>query len=75
MNATPRDDGFAMPAEWAPHKQTWMIWPERSDTWRFGAKPAQQAFATVARAIAQFEPVTMLVNYMLVLANFTTFSY
>lgn len=51
-----------MPAEWAPHKQTWMVWPERTDNWRLGAKPAQQAFAAVARAIAQFEPVTMLAS-------------
>jgi agmatine deiminase len=59
---TPRADGFHMPAEWAPHKQTWMVWPERTDNWRLGAKPAQEAFANVARAIAQFEPVTMLAS-------------
>lgn len=62
LNTTPRADDFKMPAEWAPHTQTWMVWPERTDNWRLGAKPAQQAFATVARAIAQFEPVTMLAS-------------
>lgn len=51
-----------MPAEWATHKQTWMVWPERTDNWRLGAKPAQTAFAAVARAIAAFEPVTMLAS-------------
>ncbi|MEX2322107.1 MAG: agmatine deiminase family protein, partial [Saccharospirillum sp.] len=25
-----------MPAEWAPHSQTWMLWPERPDNWRYG---------------------------------------
>jgi agmatine deiminase len=39
-----------------------MIWPERTDNWRLGAKPAQAAFAAVAAAIARFEPVTMLVS-------------
>jgi agmatine deiminase len=39
-----------------------MLWPERTDNWRFGAKPAQKAFVAVASAIAQFEPVTMGVN-------------
>jgi len=39
-----------------------MIWPERTDNWRLGAKPAQAAFAAVAVAIARFEPVTMLVS-------------
>jgi agmatine deiminase len=48
-----------MPAEWAPHAQTWMVWPERPDNWRLAAKPAQAAFAAVARAIAAFEPVVV----------------
>lgn len=63
LSSTPRADGFFMPAEWAPHKQTWMVWPERTDNWRLGAKPAQHAFTTVAQAIARFEPVTMLVSH------------
>lgn len=59
---TPREAGFAMPAEWATHAGCWMIWPERPDNWRLGAKPAQKAFVAVASAIARFEPVTMLVS-------------
>ena len=39
-----------------------MIWPERADNWRLGAKPAQAAFAAVAAAITRFEPVTMLAS-------------
>lgn len=59
VSSTPRADGFSMPAEWATHKQTWMVWPERTDSWRLGAKPAQQAFINVIKAIAGFEPVTV----------------
>jgi agmatine deiminase len=59
---TPREDGFSMPAEWSPHAGTWMIWPERTDNWRLGAKPAQAAFTQVATAISRFEPVTMMVS-------------
>jgi agmatine deiminase len=62
LHSTPRADSYSMPAEWAPHSQTWMVWPERSDNWRQGAKPAQAAFAEVARAIAGFEPVTVGVS-------------
>ncbi|SEJ74816.1 agmatine deiminase [Pseudomonas linyingensis] len=62
LNTTPRADGFRMPAEWAPHSQTWMVWPERPDNWRLGAKPAQAAFVAVAKAIARFEPVTVCVS-------------
>ncbi|WP_027849608.1 agmatine deiminase [Marinospirillum minutulum] len=53
---------YFMPAEWAKQKQTWMLWPERPDNWRLGAKPAQAAFTLVARAIARFQPVTVGVN-------------
>lgn len=59
---TPRSDGFRMPAEWEPHSGCWMLWPERSDNWRRGAKPAQHAFAAVAAAIARGEPVTVCVS-------------
>ncbi|ATH84066.1 agmatine deiminase [Ectopseudomonas mendocina] len=62
LTTTPRADGFHMPAEWAPHSQTWMVWPERPDNWRNGGKPAQAAFTAVAKAIAQFEPVTVCVS-------------
>ena len=60
LTTTPRADGYRMPAEWEPHRGTWLIWPERSDNWRNGAKPAQAAFARVAESIAEFEPVTVV---------------
>ena len=62
LGSTPAADGFAMPGEFAPHRGCWMLWPERTDTWREGAKPAQAAFATVAEAIAAAEPVTVGVS-------------
>ena len=39
-----------------------MLWPERSDNWRLGAKPAQTVFAAVAAAIAGSETVTVGVS-------------
>lgn len=62
MESTPRRDGFRMPGEFEPHAGCWMLWPERPDNWRLGAKPAQAAFAEVARAIARFERVTVGVS-------------
>ncbi|HEY4779795.1 MAG TPA: agmatine deiminase [Solirubrobacterales bacterium] len=59
IDSTPVADGFRMPAEFEPHDGCWMAWPERPDNWRLGAGPAQEAFATVAEAIAASEPVTM----------------
>lgn len=60
--STPKKDGFRMPGEFENQAGAWMLWPERQDNWRNGAKPAQQVFCEVAKAIAQFEPVTMCVN-------------
>lgn len=59
LTTTPRTDGYFMPAEWAPHSQTWMVWPQRPDNWRDNGSPAQAAFTAVAKAIARFEPVTV----------------
>ena len=62
FNSHPRDDGFRMPGEFEPHQGCWMLWPERGDTWRLGARPAQEAFAAVAAAISRFEPVSVGVS-------------
>jgi agmatine deiminase len=62
LKSHPRDDGFRMPGEFEPHQGCWMLWPERGDTWRLGAKPAQESFAEVAEAISRFEPVTVGVS-------------
>jgi agmatine deiminase len=62
LASTPRSDGFHMPAEWQPHAGCWMAWPQRPDNWRLRAQPAQAAFAAVASAIAETEPVSVAVS-------------
>jgi len=62
IDSTPKKDGYRMPGEFEPQKQAWMLWPERPDNWRDGAKPAQKTYAKVAKAISKFEPVTMCVS-------------
>ena len=59
LDTTPASDGFIMPGEFEPHSGCWMLWPERPDNWRDGGLPAQQAFASVATAIATGEAVTV----------------
>lgn len=42
-----------------------MGWPESDDSqylWREGGEPAREAYAEVARAISQFEPLFMIAN-------------
>jgi agmatine deiminase len=48
-----------MPAEFERHSGCWMLWPERTDNWRDGAKPAQAVFAQIAATIATGESVTV----------------
>ena len=52
-DSTPKKDGFAMPAEFAPHEGCIMIFPERSDSWQYGGYSARKAFVQVAEVIAR----------------------
>jgi agmatine deiminase len=52
--------GFHMPAEWEPHERCWMAWPCRVETWGDNLAATQRAYADVANAVGDFEPVTML---------------
>lgn len=63
LKSTPKEDNFYMPAEYARHYGCIMIWPERSDSWQYGAVNARKAFVEVACAIARSEQVTMLVSH------------
>jgi agmatine deiminase len=58
--SSPREQGFVMPPEWAPHERCWMAWPCRAEHWGERLAAARQAHAEVAKAIAGFEPVTMI---------------
>lgn len=54
---------LVMPGEFAPHQRTVMAWPTRDEIYP-GTRmaDARSAHAEVARTIARFEPVTMIVN-------------
>ena len=58
-NTTPSEDGFRMPAEFEPHEGCIMIFPERPDSWQYGAYAARKAFVEIARTIAESEQVTV----------------
>lgn len=62
VKSTPKQDGFRMPAEFEPQEKVWMIWPERPDNWRDGAKPVQEAFVNVAKAVSEFTPMNVVVS-------------
>jgi agmatine deiminase len=58
--ATPRSLGWFAPADHVPHHRTWMAWPARADIWGSMLAGARHDVASVARAIARFEPVAMI---------------
>ena len=59
--ASPKSLGYRMPAEYAPHKRTWMMWPTRAEVWP-DMEATKRDYAKVAHAIAEFEPLCMAVR-------------
>lgn len=49
-----------MAPDWAPHARCWMAWPCRGASWGGELDEARRAYAEVARAVARYEPVTMI---------------
>ncbi len=62
LHGMPAIEGFHMPAEFAPHDGTVMIFPERPGSWPYGAVPAQEVFAGIIREIAKDEKVYVIVS-------------
>ncbi|UTA69431.1 agmatine deiminase family protein [Emticicia sp. 21SJ11W-3] len=59
MLITPKQKGFFFPAEWHPHRATWLSFPQSSDSWDYGERleriyPSYMAFI---KAIAESEKV------------------
>ena len=61
-SATPHAFGFRMPAEWEPHKATWLGWPHEATDWpgKFAVIP--WAFAEIVRHLSRAERVFLLVE-------------
>jgi len=57
---------FTMPPEWAPHERTWMAFPtagpSSDDLDAQGVLELQAAWAAVAAAVVEFEPLSMVVD-------------
>ncbi|SEU23777.1 agmatine deiminase family protein [Paenibacillus sp. NFR01] len=54
---------YKMPAEWAEHERTFISWPvQASMVYPDNHKAVSEGYAEIIRAIAEFEPVTVIVN-------------
>jgi agmatine deiminase len=49
-----------MPAEWEPHRATWIGWPHHEPDWPGKIAAIPWVYAEIARVIAQHEPVEIL---------------
>jgi len=59
----PRELHYRMPAEWDTHERTFMSWPvQASMVYPEDHEAVCSGYAQVVKAIAEFEPVTVLVN-------------
>ena len=56
-----KENELLMPAEWAKHKATYIAWPAYRAIWGGAYDEATAAYESLARTIAHFEPVRLLV--------------
>jgi agmatine deiminase len=58
----PAERGFAMPAEWAPHRATWLAWPHNRTDWPGKFAPIPWVYGEIVRHLARRERVEILVQ-------------
>ena len=58
----PRQLEYSMPAEWAPHRATWLSWPHNQETWPTQLERVRDAWVQMILALSPHEKVYLLVN-------------
>jgi agmatine deiminase len=58
-----------MPAEWEPHRATWIAWPHHEPDWPGKLGPIPWVYAEIARVIAEHEPLEILCHSQAVEAS------
>jgi agmatine deiminase len=51
-----------MPAEWMPHRATWLAWPHNRETWPTQLETVREVWVRIIQALALNEQVVLLVN-------------
>ena len=49
-----------MPAEWEPHRATWIAWPHHEPDWPGKLPVIPWVYAEIARVLAEHEPLEIL---------------
>ena len=58
-----------MPAEWEPHRATWIAWPHHEPDWPGKLGPIPWVYAEIVRVLANHEPVEILCHDDAVMAD------
>lgn len=51
-----------MPAEWEPHRGTWLAWPHRRSDWPGKFSPIPVVYSEIIRAVSRFETINLVVQ-------------
>jgi agmatine deiminase len=62
MSPTAAELGYRMPAEWEPHRGTWLSWPHKQASWPGKFAPIPAIFASMVRHLAEHEAVHINVS-------------
>lgn len=54
--------GFRMPAEWEPHRATWLVWPHHRPDWESKMPAIPWCYVEIARHLVGGERVAIIVN-------------
>lgn len=60
--ATPKTEGFVVPAEWDRHEACLIAWPYRPGEFPYDAMKAQEAYTRVIKAVSRSEQVLLLTH-------------
>jgi agmatine deiminase len=62
LDATPKQLGYRLPAEWEPHEATWLSWPHKEASWPGRIETIFPVYAQMVAALARSETVHINVD-------------
>ena len=58
----PASLGFRMPAEWEPHRATWLVWPHNRADWEVKTAAVEWCYGEIVKQLVDGERVAILVQ-------------
>ena len=62
MSPSPADAPSRMPAEWEPHRATWIAWPHHEPDWPGKLEIIPWVYGEIVRILSRHEPVNILIT-------------